>query len=221
MEQAGPRLSRYSQRVIISVSRYYCLAGLPNRRGCKSVRIGAIRMGASSHGQISRGAPAGPFASGRCVGLPTARRTARWCAAPRRYPGHAGALAIPPLLGRLGGVTDRDARARHRIDGKTARRSGGKRKALAPTHMVSARAARLWLVLGQLKGAEKSNEIVSIPKVSVARRPPCGSPANFAGMPRHNDGNGHARHKRAPRSEHSYKCAYGRSHTSNSKWLID
>ncbi len=51
------------------------------------------------------------------------------------------------------------------IDGKTARRSGQKRKGHAPIHMVSAFAARQRLVLGQVKVAEKSNEIVAIPKL--------------------------------------------------------
>lgn len=51
------------------------------------------------------------------------------------------------------------------IDGKTARRSGQKRLGQAPIHMVSAFAARQRLVLGQVKVAEKSNEIIAIPKL--------------------------------------------------------
>jgi predicted transposase YbfD/YdcC len=51
------------------------------------------------------------------------------------------------------------------IDGKTARRSGHKRKGQAPIHMVSAFAAGQRLVLGQVKVAEKSNEITAIPKL--------------------------------------------------------
>ena len=51
------------------------------------------------------------------------------------------------------------------IDGKTVRRSGQKRKGQEPIHMVSAFAARQRLVLGQVKVAEKSNEIVAIPKL--------------------------------------------------------
>jgi predicted transposase YbfD/YdcC len=51
------------------------------------------------------------------------------------------------------------------IDGKTARRSGQKKSGKAPIHMVSAFAARQRLVLGQVKVAEKSNEIVAIPKL--------------------------------------------------------
>ena len=49
------------------------------------------------------------------------------------------------------------------IDGKTVRRSYQKKSAKAPIHMVSAFAARQRLVLGQVKVAEKSNEIVAIP----------------------------------------------------------
>jgi hypothetical protein len=49
------------------------------------------------------------------------------------------------------------------IDGKTSRRSYQKKGAKAPIHMVSAFAARQRLVLGQVKVAEKSNEIVAIP----------------------------------------------------------
>jgi predicted transposase YbfD/YdcC len=48
------------------------------------------------------------------------------------------------------------------IDGKTSRRSKGAQTAI---HMVSAFAARQRLVLGQVKVAEKSNEIIAIPKL--------------------------------------------------------
>jgi len=51
------------------------------------------------------------------------------------------------------------------VDGKTARRSYQKKNSKAPIHMVSAFAARQRLVLGQVKVAEKSNEIVAIPKL--------------------------------------------------------
>ena len=50
------------------------------------------------------------------------------------------------------------------LDGKTTRRSGQK-GAKAAIHMVSAFAARQRLVLGQVKVAEKANEIVAIPKL--------------------------------------------------------
>src|SRR5882672_2785612 len=49
------------------------------------------------------------------------------------------------------------------IDGKTLRRSYQKKGAKAAIHMVSAFAARQRLVLGQVKVADKSNEIVAIP----------------------------------------------------------
>ena len=48
------------------------------------------------------------------------------------------------------------------IDGKTSRRSKGAKEAI---HMVSAFAARQRLVLGQVKVADKANEIVAIPKL--------------------------------------------------------
>jgi len=51
------------------------------------------------------------------------------------------------------------------FDGKTVRRSYQKKGAKEPIHMVSAFAARQRLVLGQVKVAEKSNEIVAIPKL--------------------------------------------------------
>jgi len=51
------------------------------------------------------------------------------------------------------------------IDGKTSRRAYQNKGAKAPIHMVSAFAARQRLVLGQVKVAEKSNEIVAIPKL--------------------------------------------------------
>jgi DDE_Tnp_1-associated len=51
------------------------------------------------------------------------------------------------------------------IDGKTLRRSYQKKGAKAPIHMVSAFAARARLVLGRVEVAEKSNEIVAIPKL--------------------------------------------------------
>jgi len=49
------------------------------------------------------------------------------------------------------------------VDGKTLRRSYQKKGAKEPIHMVSAFAARQRLVLGQVKVADKSNEIVAIP----------------------------------------------------------
>jgi predicted transposase YbfD/YdcC len=49
------------------------------------------------------------------------------------------------------------------VDGKTVRRS--KSKTDLPIHMVSAFAARQRLVMGQVKVAEKANEIVAIPKL--------------------------------------------------------
>jgi len=51
------------------------------------------------------------------------------------------------------------------IDGKTVRRSGHKKSGKPAIHMVSAFAARQRLVLGQVKVAEKSNEIIAIPKL--------------------------------------------------------
>jgi predicted transposase YbfD/YdcC len=51
------------------------------------------------------------------------------------------------------------------IDGKTVRRSGRKSGGKAAIHMVSAFAARQRLVLGQVKVADKSNEIIAIPKL--------------------------------------------------------
>jgi predicted transposase YbfD/YdcC len=51
------------------------------------------------------------------------------------------------------------------IDGKSSRRSYQKKGGKAPIHMVSAFAARQRLVLGQVKVAEKSNEIIAIPKL--------------------------------------------------------
>jgi len=49
------------------------------------------------------------------------------------------------------------------IDGKTSRRTADKRKGKTAIHMVSAFAARQRLVLGQVKVADKSNEIIAIP----------------------------------------------------------
>ena len=51
------------------------------------------------------------------------------------------------------------------IDGKTVRRSAQKRNGKAGIHVVSAFAAGRRLVLGQVKVAEKSNEIIAIPKL--------------------------------------------------------
>jgi len=51
------------------------------------------------------------------------------------------------------------------IDGKTLRRSSHKKGGKAAIHMVSAFAARQRLVLGQVKVADKSNEIIAIPKL--------------------------------------------------------
>jgi predicted transposase YbfD/YdcC len=49
------------------------------------------------------------------------------------------------------------------IDGKTLRRSHNRRRGQAAIHMVSAFAAGQRVVLGQVKVADKSNEIIAIP----------------------------------------------------------
>jgi predicted transposase YbfD/YdcC len=51
------------------------------------------------------------------------------------------------------------------IDGKTSRRSYQKKGGKDALHMVSAFAARQRLVLGQVKVADKSNEIIAIPRL--------------------------------------------------------
>jgi predicted transposase YbfD/YdcC len=51
------------------------------------------------------------------------------------------------------------------IDGKCVRRSAAKKSGEHAVHMVSAFAAHQRLVLGQVKVAEKSNEIIAIPKI--------------------------------------------------------
>ena len=51
------------------------------------------------------------------------------------------------------------------IDGKTSRRSFKKTGEDTPIHIVSAFAARQRPVLGQVKVAEKSNEIIAIPQL--------------------------------------------------------
>lgn len=51
------------------------------------------------------------------------------------------------------------------VDGKTARRSGDKRKGRPALHMVSAWASRQRLVLGQEAVEDKENEILAIPKL--------------------------------------------------------
>lgn len=51
------------------------------------------------------------------------------------------------------------------IDGKALRRSSHRRGGSGPIHMVSAFAARQRLVLGQVKVADKSNEITAIPRL--------------------------------------------------------
>ena len=69
---------------------------------------------------------------------------------------------VASLTGAPLEVVGRDVIA---IDGKTSRRSGHKKSGKAPVHMVSAFAARQRLVLGQVAVAQKSNEIVAIPKL--------------------------------------------------------
>jgi predicted transposase YbfD/YdcC len=54
------------------------------------------------------------------------------------------------------------------IDGKTSRRSGSTLRGQSPVHLVSALACDWGLVLGQTRTADKSNEIVAIPKLLKA-----------------------------------------------------
>jgi predicted transposase YbfD/YdcC len=69
------------------------------------------------------------------------------------------------LLGWLTAVFDiKDAQV-IAIDGKTARRSGDNRLGKKALHMVSAWATESSIVLGQVKTAEKSNEITAIPEL--------------------------------------------------------
>jgi predicted transposase YbfD/YdcC len=63
---------------------------------------------------------------------------------------------------RLTGISADDVIS---IDGKTSRGSHHKKSGLNSIHMVSAFAARQRLVLGQVKVALKSNEIIAIPKL--------------------------------------------------------
>lgn len=51
------------------------------------------------------------------------------------------------------------------LDGKTLRRSFDRRKGRGPIHLVSAWAGANRLVLGQLKTADKSNEITAVPEL--------------------------------------------------------
>ena len=51
------------------------------------------------------------------------------------------------------------------IDGKSLRRSFADAAARSPVHLVQAFAARARLVLGQVKVADKSNEIAAMPKL--------------------------------------------------------
>ena len=69
---------------------------------------------------------------------------------------------VASLTGAPLEVVGRDVIA---IDGKTSRRSGHRKSGKLPIHMVSAFAARQRLVLGQVEVAEKSNEILAIPKL--------------------------------------------------------
>lgn len=69
---------------------------------------------------------------------------------------------VAALTGTPADVVGRDVIA---IDGKTSRRSGSKTGSKTALHTVSAFAARQRLVLGQCAVAEKSNEIVAIPKL--------------------------------------------------------
>ena len=64
---------------------------------------------------------------------------------------------LAALSGRVQGVVA--------IDGKTARRSFDRRTGRAPLHLISAWACEQRLVLGQLRVADKSNEIPAVPEL--------------------------------------------------------
>ena len=92
----------------------------------------------------------------------TARRrtTISATSSPRSTPSSSNAASSPGSP-RMTGVPEGVIA----IDGKTVRRSGRKKGGKPAIHMVSAFAARQRLVLGQVKVAEKSNEIIAIPKL--------------------------------------------------------
>jgi hypothetical protein len=70
---------------------------------------------------------------------------------------------VASLIGVPAGVVAIDSLPLAKAGGKTVRRSGGK-AGKGTIHMVSAFGAGQRLVLGQVKVAEKSNEIVAIPR---------------------------------------------------------
>jgi hypothetical protein len=72
---------------------------------------------------------------------------------------------LPALLRRLVALVTGIPSGVIAIDGKSVRRSAQKGRGAAPIHMVSAFAAGQRLVLGQVKVAEKPNEIIAIAKL--------------------------------------------------------
>src|SRR6266542_3103167 len=74
---------------------------------------------------------------------------------------------LTTLLDLPNGIPSHDTFGRvfARIDGKTLRHSFDTELGLSPIHMVSAWATTNRLVLGQLKVADKSNEITAIPEL--------------------------------------------------------
>ena len=89
------------------------------------------------------------------------RRTITWATSLATIDAEAFQRCFVAWVAALSGIPE-DVVA---IDGKTVRRSHHKSKGQAAIHMVSAFAARQRLVLGQVKVAEKSNEIIAIPKL--------------------------------------------------------
>src|SRR5208283_2753228 len=92
------------------------------------------------------------------------------------------------------------------IDGKTVRRSYGKKGVDEPIHVVSAFAARQRMVLGQTKVGDKSNEIVAIPALlellaiegAVVTLDAMGCQRNIAADNHRQEGRLHPRFERQP-----------------------
>ena len=141
---------RQAVKVVYPLDEVLLLSRLAVLAGAETV-TGIARFGAKKVALLRRFRP---FLDG----TPPHDRMRRYLRRPRRR-------TLPALLRRLGGFGDWHLgwgdRDRWQDRAPTRPQEGNK----APIHMVSAFAARQRLVLGQVKVAEKSNEIIAIPQL--------------------------------------------------------
>ena len=167
MERAGSELTAFDETVVFL--DYF--SELPDHRQAGKVIIRFPKCcccpfgGAGGGGDIHRHRAVRREEARSAAPVPAVSERHALARSSRRYFAMLDAAAVPALLRGLGRGADRRAAGGDRDRRQDAAPLLQKTDAKEAIHMVSAFAARQRLVLGQVKVAEKSNEITAIPRL--------------------------------------------------------